>query len=126
MRMKSDARVRKHANVDANAIAPRAARPIAVPTMTCSAMKFWKNRSGNAFSKRSLNVEFLTSASSETTRESTAPSAASAVPHASRVATCSPGLYDGAAIFDRSGAGELRDLDAGAGIDTFSAPPVAG
>ena len=40
MRMKSEARVRKQANVDANAIAPRAARPMAAPTITCSAMKF--------------------------------------------------------------------------------------
>ena len=41
MRMKSAARVRKQANVDGNGIAPRAASPIAAPTITCSAMKFW-------------------------------------------------------------------------------------
>ena len=38
--MKSAARVRKHANVDGNGIAPRLASPIAAPTITCSAMKF--------------------------------------------------------------------------------------
>ncbi len=41
IRTKSAARDRKHANVDGNGIAPRAARPIAAPTITCSAMKFW-------------------------------------------------------------------------------------
>jgi hypothetical protein len=41
MRMKSAARVRKHANVEGNGIAPRAARPIAAPTITCSAMNDW-------------------------------------------------------------------------------------
>ena len=39
IRMKSAARVRKHAKVEGNGIAPRAARPIAAPTITCSAMK---------------------------------------------------------------------------------------
>ena len=39
MRMKSLARSRKHANVDGNGIAPRLARPIAAPIITCSAMK---------------------------------------------------------------------------------------
>ena len=38
MRMKSLARSRKHANVDGNGIAPRAASPIAAPIITCSAM----------------------------------------------------------------------------------------
>ena len=38
MRMKSYARVRKQAKVDGNGIAPRAAKPIAAPTITCSAM----------------------------------------------------------------------------------------
>ena len=38
MRMKSAARLRKQANVDGNGIAPRAASPMAAPTMTCSAM----------------------------------------------------------------------------------------
>ncbi len=38
MRMKSLARVRKQANVDGNGIAPRAASPIAAPTIACSAM----------------------------------------------------------------------------------------
>ena len=41
IRMKSAARVRKQANVDGNGIAPRAARPIAAPTIACSAMKNW-------------------------------------------------------------------------------------
>ena len=41
MRTKSAARVKKAANVAANGIAPRAARPIAMPTITCSAMKAW-------------------------------------------------------------------------------------
>jgi hypothetical protein len=90
--MKSLARVRKHANVDGNGIAPRAARPIAAPTIACSAMKNSKKRSGCTFSNRSLKVEFFTSASSATTRGSTPPSDASAVPHASRVATSSPSL----------------------------------
>jgi hypothetical protein len=40
IRTKSAARERKHANVDGNGIAPRAASPIAAPTITCSAMKF--------------------------------------------------------------------------------------
>ena len=40
MRMKSAARVRKQANVEGNGIAPRAARPMAAPIITCSAMKF--------------------------------------------------------------------------------------
>ncbi len=38
MRMKSAARDRKQANVDGNGIAPRAAKPMAAPTITCSAM----------------------------------------------------------------------------------------
>ena len=38
IRMKSEARVRKHANVDGNGMAPRLASPIAAPTITCSAM----------------------------------------------------------------------------------------
>ena len=41
MRMKSAARVRNAANVDGNGTAPRAASPIAAPTITCSAMKHW-------------------------------------------------------------------------------------
>ena len=41
MRTKSAARDRKQANVDGNGIAPRAASPIAAPTITCSAMKLW-------------------------------------------------------------------------------------
>ena len=72
---------------------PRAPRtPSTAPTITCSAMKHWKKRSGNAFSNRSLNVEFFTSASRATTRASARPSAAMAVPNASRVATWSPSL----------------------------------
>ena len=47
--MKSAALVRKHANVDAKGTAPRAASPIDIPTMTCSAMKFSKKRSAKAF-----------------------------------------------------------------------------
>ena len=39
MRMKSAARVRKAANVAGNGIAPRAAMPIAAPSIACSAMK---------------------------------------------------------------------------------------
>jgi hypothetical protein len=39
MRTKSAARDRKHAKVDGNGMAPRAASPIAAPTITCSAMK---------------------------------------------------------------------------------------
>ena len=46
MRMKSLARSRKHANVDGNGMAPRLARPIATPTIACSAMNVWMNRSG--------------------------------------------------------------------------------
>ena len=65
---------------------------MAVPTIPCSAMNISKKRSGATFSKRSLNVEFLTSASSATIRVSSVPTAASAVPHASRVATTSPSL----------------------------------
>ncbi len=41
MRTKSAARVRNAANVAANGMAPRAARPIAIPTITCSAMNAW-------------------------------------------------------------------------------------
>ena len=38
MRTKSDARVRKAANVDGNGMAPRLASPIAAPISACSAM----------------------------------------------------------------------------------------
>ena len=41
IRMKSAARLRKHANVDGNGIAPREASPMAAPTIACSAMKNW-------------------------------------------------------------------------------------
>ena len=41
IRMKSEARVRKQANVDGNGIAPRLASPIAAPTITCSAIYVW-------------------------------------------------------------------------------------
>ena len=92
MRMKSAARVRKQANVEGNGIAPRADNPIAAPAMTCSAMKLSKKRPPAIFSNLSLNVEFFTSASSPTMRESTAPTAARATPQASRVATTSPFL----------------------------------
>src|SRR5918994_506922 len=61
-------------------MAPRAANPIAAPTMPCSAMNISKKRSGATFSNRSLKVEFLTSASSPTMRVSSLPTAASAVP----------------------------------------------
>ena len=36
--MKSDARVKKHAKLDGNGIAPRLASPMAAPTITCSAI----------------------------------------------------------------------------------------
>jgi hypothetical protein len=39
IRMKSAPRVRKHAKVDGNGTAPRLAMPIAIPIITCSAMK---------------------------------------------------------------------------------------
>ena len=38
IRTKSDARVRKAANVEGNGMAPRLASPIAAPTMACSAI----------------------------------------------------------------------------------------
>ena len=41
MRMKSAARERNAAKVEGNGIAPRLARPIAAPIITCSAMKLW-------------------------------------------------------------------------------------
>jgi len=91
MRTKSEARVRKAANVDGNGMAPRLASPIAAPTIACSAIWVSTNRSGCAVSNVWLNVELPTSASSATMRESTAPSAASASPQAVRVATWLPG-----------------------------------
>src|SRR5688572_22376061 len=96
MRMKSYARVKKAANVAAKGIFPQAAKPAAEPSMLCSAMKFSKKLLGNFLPNFSVYVEFLTSASSATTSGLTAPSASSATPNASRVATESPILYGGA------------------------------
>ena len=48
MRIWSWARVRKAANVAMKGTNPLAARPMPMPTMFCSAMKDWKDRSGKA------------------------------------------------------------------------------
>ena len=80
MRMKSYARVKKAANVDANGTSPSTCIPTADATMCCSAMYISKKRSGATFLKSSAWVELLTSASSTTTSARAAPSAASASP----------------------------------------------
>ena len=80
MRSWSAARVKKHAKDDAKGTKRWAARPVAMPTMFCSAMYASTNRSGWASRKRSAYVEFFTSPSSARTRGSAAPSRASASP----------------------------------------------
>ena len=90
MRMKSYAREKKAANVEANGFQPRALNPTAAASICCSAMYISKYRSGCAFPKISAKVELLTSPSSATTSPRAVPSAASASPYALRVATSSP------------------------------------
>ena len=90
MRMKSYARVKNAAKVDANGTRPTTCMPTAAATICCSAMYISKNRSAAAFLKSSACVELLTSASSATTSSRAAPSAAMASPYAFRVATGSP------------------------------------
>jgi len=70
MRIWSAARSRKQANDEANGTNPCAARPAAMLTMFCSAMKHSTNRAGKRCRKRSAKVEFFTSASSATMRGS--------------------------------------------------------
>jgi hypothetical protein len=87
MRMKSYARVRNAANVDANGTKPTTCMPTAIATIRCSAMYISKKRSGAVFLKSSACVELLTSASSATTSARAAPRAAIASPYAFLVAT---------------------------------------
>ena len=51
MRMKSWARVRKAAKVEANGLYPRTPSPVAAPMSCCSAMNISKKRSGWALAK---------------------------------------------------------------------------
>ena len=90
MRMKSCARVKKAANVDAKGRYPRTCRPTAAATNCCSATYISKNRSRWALANSSVHVELLTSASSATTSGRAAPSAFSESPYAFRGATFSP------------------------------------
>ena len=85
IRMKSKARVTKAPNVAANAVLPSACNPTVAPSIPCSPMNISKNRSGAAFWKSSVWVEFATSPSSTTT-SGRAASAARVSPNALRVA----------------------------------------
>ena len=80
MRTKSYAREMNAANVDANGRHPTAWSPTAAAASCCSAMYISKYRSGCAFAKISVNVEFDTSPSRATTSGRALPSAASASP----------------------------------------------
>ena len=61
------------AKVDANGTLPRVPKPVATPTMFCSAMKHSVNRSGNLLKNFSEKVEFLVSPSMATMRGSASP-----------------------------------------------------
>jgi hypothetical protein len=80
--------VRNAPNVAAKAFLPIACRPTAAPSIPCSPMNISKNRSGAAFWKSSVCVEFDTSPSNVTT-SGRAASAARASPNAFLVATSS-------------------------------------
>jgi len=98
MRMKSQARDRKHANVDGNGIAPRAREAIAATDHHLLGDEVLRrNAPETLFSNLSLNVEFLDVRIEGDDARSASPSLASATPYASRVATSSPSLYAGGA-----------------------------
>src|SRR6516225_3513316 len=74
----------KQAKLLSQARLPDAARPPATPTRFDSAMPTLKKRSGNFLAKKSVRVELCTSPSTTTMSGLDSPSAASAMPNASR------------------------------------------
>ena len=90
MRMKSYARERKAAKVEAKGRQPRTCIPTAAATICCSAMNISKKRSGCSLPRMSAYVEFDTSPSRATTSLLAPAIAASASPYAFLVATSSP------------------------------------
>ena len=87
IRMKSYAREKNAAKVEANGILWRTLIPTVEATNCCSAIYCSKQRSGNAFANSSAQVELLTSPSSATTSGFASPRALRASPYALRVAT---------------------------------------
>ena len=89
--MKSEALVRKAANVDIKTTLFRVATPTATPTAFYSAMNAYMKRLGYYFWKVMVIVEFFTSGSVATILSSD-PIAFNPVPYAALVATESPNL----------------------------------
>src|SRR5438046_5677499 len=75
----------KQAKLETQARLPAPARPLAMPTMSDSAMPTLKKRSGNFLAKKSVRVELCTSPSTTTMSVCLPPASARARPNASRV-----------------------------------------